>query len=59
MVGVDLLEKSLFFKSLFSSSFSARCEGDLIFCQKKILLSQAWLCQNKTPKFDPLTLMNN
>ena len=57
--GVDLLEKSLFFKSLFSCRFSMVSEMDLIFGQKKFLVSQPWLCQNKTPKFDLLTLLNN
>jgi len=59
MDGVDLLEKSLFFKSLFSSRFSVVSVEELIFCQKKILLISPWLCQNKTIKFDLLTLMNN
>ena len=30
---------------------------DLIFCQKKFLPAGAWWCQNKTPKFDLLTLL--
>jgi hypothetical protein len=30
---------------------------ELIFCQKKILPPAAWWCQNKTPKFDLLTLL--
>jgi hypothetical protein len=57
--GVGYGEKGLFFRPLFFAPFLPGSDGELIFCQKKFLLVEAWFCQNKTTKFDLLTLMNN
>ena len=57
LAGLGNFEKSLFFRPLFFTTFPVFSIGDLIFCQKKILLSWAWFCQNKTFKFDLLTLL--
>jgi len=57
--GLDGWEKSLFFRPLLLGPFPAFCYRQLIFCQKKILVKAVWFCQNKTTKFELLTLLNN